>query len=83
MGLRRVLFVLFDVFDRYNIFNDTDLKEAAQGQEAYLKAQMPTKALTVSGFDTKKGLAKNAQTLNGIGAGGRNRTDTDTRPGGF
>ncbi|UCH00217.1 MAG: hypothetical protein JSU78_07310 [Deltaproteobacteria bacterium] len=54
MGLRRVLFVLFDIFYRYNIVNDTDLREAAQRQQAYLKIQMVKKAVTVSDFDTRK-----------------------------
>ena len=30
------------VFERYNIFNDNDLKIAARNQEEYFKAQMGT-----------------------------------------
>lgn len=32
---------------RYNIVSDNDLKLAAQRQEAYLKAQMGTKTVTI------------------------------------
>jgi integrase len=46
------------VFERYNIVSDTDLREAAQKQEAYLKSQMVTKTVTISDFGTKKGSAK-------------------------
>ncbi|MEN6318679.1 MAG: hypothetical protein ABFD82_07985 [Syntrophaceae bacterium] len=35
------------VFDRYNIVSDSDLKLAAQRQEAYLKAQMITTTVTI------------------------------------
>jgi len=38
------------VFERYNIVNDTDLKLAAQRQEAYLKGQMVTKTVTKANF---------------------------------
>ncbi len=41
------------VFDRYNIVNDSDLKLAAQKQEAYLKSQMGTISGTVQGFKEK------------------------------
>jgi len=47
------------VFERYNIVNDTDLKLAAQKQEAYLKAQKVTKTVTIGDFSTKKGLTRN------------------------
>jgi hypothetical protein len=40
------------VFER-NIVNDTDLKLAAQRQEAYLQAQMVTKTLAIADFPTK------------------------------
>jgi integrase len=46
------------VFERYNIVNDTDLREAAQRQEAYLKAQMVTKTVTLADFPTKKGFQR-------------------------
>ena len=38
------------VFERYNIVNDTDLKLAAQRQEAYLKGKMVTKTVTKANF---------------------------------
>ncbi|MCK4817001.1 hypothetical protein KA005_14625, partial [bacterium] len=62
------------IFERYNIVNDTDLKLAAQKQEAYLKGQMVTKTVIISDLETKRGLKQNAQTLDTSGAGGRNRT---------
>ncbi len=50
------------VFERYNIVSDTDLREAAQRQEAYLKSQMVTKKVTLADFPTKKGSSENAET---------------------
>jgi len=43
------------VFERYNIVNDTDLREAAQKQEAYLQSQMVTKTVTSGDFPKKEG----------------------------
>ena len=44
------------VFERYNIVNDTDLKMAAQRQEAYLEAQKVTKKVIIENFN-ERGLA--------------------------
>jgi hypothetical protein len=41
------------VFERYNIVNDTDLKLAAQKQEAYLEAQNSYKTVTIHEFQEK------------------------------
>jgi integrase len=41
------------VFERYNVVSETDLKLAAQKQEAYLQAQMGTNAGTVAVFPTE------------------------------
>jgi len=50
------------VFERYNIVSDTDLKEAAQRQEAYLKGRGGYKTVTISDFGKKKRPEQNAQT---------------------
>jgi len=42
------------VFERYNIVNDTDLKLAAQRQEAYLQGQNSYKTVTIANIDTAK-----------------------------
>jgi hypothetical protein len=55
----------------------------AQRQTTYLEAQMVTKTGTLGDFPIKKGSSEIAETLANSGAGGRNRTGTDTRPGGF
>ncbi len=44
-----------NVFERYNIVSDTDLKLAAQKQETYLQAQMGTISGTVTKIEKKKG----------------------------
>ncbi|MBT3312855.1 MAG: site-specific integrase [Desulfobacteraceae bacterium] len=41
------------VFERYNIVSDTDLKLAAQKQEAFLKTQMVTKTITIHDLEKK------------------------------
>jgi len=43
------------VFERYNIVNDTDLKLAAQKQEAYLQGQNGYKKVTIVDFPKKEG----------------------------
>jgi hypothetical protein len=43
------------VFERYNIVSDTDLKEAAQRQETYLKGRDGYKKVTIGDFPKKKG----------------------------
>jgi integrase len=42
------------VFERYNIVSDSDLRIAAQKQEAYLQAQMGTISGTITDFEGKK-----------------------------
>ena len=51
------------VFDRYNIVSDTDLKLAAQKQQAYLESQMGTISGTVTDLTKKKGSPKSANPL--------------------
>ena len=51
------------VFERYNIVNDTDLKLAAQKQQAYLESQMGTISVTMTDFSKKKGLTESANPL--------------------
>ena len=52
------------VFERYNIVSDTDLREAAQRQEAYLRGRDGYKMVTISEFGKKEGFEQNAQTRN-------------------
>ena len=48
------------VFERYNIVSDTDLREATQRQEAYLKGRDGYKKVTIGDFGTKKGPQQHA-----------------------
>jgi integrase len=50
-----------NVFERYNIVSDTDLKMASDKQAAYLDAQMVTKTVTIRDFPTKKGSSEIAE----------------------
>jgi hypothetical protein len=42
------------VFDRYSIDNDSDLKEAAQRRETYMKDQDSYKKITITKFNKKR-----------------------------
>jgi hypothetical protein len=43
-----------EVFERYNIIDNADLKLAAQKQQAYLESQMVTKTVTILDFTEKR-----------------------------
>ena len=71
------------VFDRYNIVNNEDLKEAAQKQEAHLKSLVGTITGTVGESGGSARGTERSQVVDLTGAGGRNRTDTVPSTTGF
>ena len=58
------------VFERYNIVSDSDLKIAAQKQEAYLQTQIGTISGTIDNFEEIKEAVNEAKSLNLIGRDG-------------
>ena len=50
------------VFERYNIVNDSDLREAAIKQETYLKGRDDYKMVTIASLAKKRGPEQTAQT---------------------
>jgi integrase len=75
------------IFDRYHIVSQEDLKEAARRQQAYLKSQYVTADSYILVTSEKKMASPkrrpSSQVLDFVGAGGRNRTDTEPGPTGF
>jgi integrase len=51
------------IFERYNVVDGNDLKQAAQRQEDYLKTQTSTIPSTIALFPKKEGLAAEAKPL--------------------
>ena len=62
------------VFDRYDIVSDTDLKEAAHRQKAYLESQTVTKTVTILDFEQKKEAINDDKPLNSHGVSDTART---------
>lgn len=63
------------VFERYNIVSDTDLRLAAQRQEAYLKAQTTTISSTIHKIAANSDQAKNPQIPTSTVSKGKKQTD--------
>jgi len=65
------------VFDRYNIVNADDLKQAASRQEAYLQRQIVTKTVTITDFSKKAASAGSRKPFD-YQSGAREGTRTPT-----
>ena len=73
------------VFEHYNIVSGEDLKEAARKQAAYLQSLSPTVTKRLQWIKKWPLCPRGrlAQPIDLVGAGGRGRTDMDTRSAGF
>ncbi len=71
------------VFDRYNITNEKDLKEAATRLADYLREEMVTFTVTPSDLKEEKVIPDNSEVVDFIGGGGGIRTHGRLHDAGF